>query len=254
MWRFIKSFWDVLVLASTWVGIFYLWADLAALPDQYGYSWGRVMPDRETALAIFSGALILYLLWIDARPFIYERWGRKRRIESFERPDFWSVSFDSGRSFRPLTTPPLGGDCHTIRLEGLTIQNLSKSQHRFFDARLLVKFPSDRSALMLEPREIGLLDNAATFPLELRPNQSLRIDVEFEIEPEDRDKFTLDFIYTMDFEDNELIMIESVSGKHRSIHIGEFYDALTNKLRIRRSSESKAERLKLRGIGARKQP
>ena len=35
------------------------------------------MPDRETVLIIFSGLLVLWIAWIDVRPFV-KRWLKRR--------------------------------------------------------------------------------------------------------------------------------------------------------------------------------
>jgi hypothetical protein len=71
MWQVVKRWWDFVAAFATLLGILYVPADLFGLAEQYPVL-GRVaaMADRFTVLAAFSGILVLYILWIDARPWL----------------------------------------------------------------------------------------------------------------------------------------------------------------------------------------
>jgi hypothetical protein len=77
MLKIFRKFWDVILTFFTYLGILYGPADLFGLPQTYPVL-GQVadMLDRFTLLAIFSGILVVYILWIDLRPLIRSRMGR----------------------------------------------------------------------------------------------------------------------------------------------------------------------------------
>lgn len=67
----LKRFWDFVGFAGSLLGIIYIPADLYGLTDAYPWL-GRVaaMVDRFTLLAIFATVLVLYIFWIDLRPWL----------------------------------------------------------------------------------------------------------------------------------------------------------------------------------------
>src|SRR4051794_2124412 len=77
---FFRQFWRALVAVGTWLGLFFLAKDVYELPEALK-AWGPLMPDRETALAIFSGLLVLWIAWIDVRPFVQKYLAGRSPIE-----------------------------------------------------------------------------------------------------------------------------------------------------------------------------
>lgn len=65
--------WRSLLLLLTVIGVLYAWPDIRDLPEAYGYEWGQVVPDRETAALVVLGFALLWIVWIDVRPTI-RRW------------------------------------------------------------------------------------------------------------------------------------------------------------------------------------
>ena len=77
MIRLIKKTGVALSYIGTVVGLLYLWPDIQGLPEAYGWTWGHVMPDRETVTFIFLGISLAWILWMDARPFFKDYFSKK---------------------------------------------------------------------------------------------------------------------------------------------------------------------------------
>lgn len=77
MLKFIKKFWDGIFAFGGLIGIIYIPADLFGLPEAYP-PLTRVLAvlERFTILAAFTAVLVVYIFWMDARPFV-RRWRAK---------------------------------------------------------------------------------------------------------------------------------------------------------------------------------
>lgn len=84
MWSAVTKFARTIVAAATLIGILYLPADLGGLPEALKIPLEYLMAvDRELALIVFSGLLVAYIGWMDARPFILS-WQEKRKKHPLE--------------------------------------------------------------------------------------------------------------------------------------------------------------------------
>ena len=90
-----------LIALGGYLGILYIPSDLFGLSEAYPrLKMVTNMIDRFTILAIFSGFLVLYILWIDLRPLIKGKL-LINRFEKFladyegEKPSFHSATKDS---------------------------------------------------------------------------------------------------------------------------------------------------------------
>ncbi len=68
--------------ALTGIGVLYFWPDIQGLPEAYpkilGPDWEATFEavDREVVAYVLLGMAILWIFWIDARPYILEWWGK----------------------------------------------------------------------------------------------------------------------------------------------------------------------------------
>lgn len=78
VWRILRSGWRGLVSLGLLIGILYIPSDIAGLPEALGiprttFAGWRVSIERETLLTWFACALVLWIIWMDARPFLWPR-------------------------------------------------------------------------------------------------------------------------------------------------------------------------------------
>ena len=118
-----KKFANFILVASGWLGVLYSPADLWGLPETYPWL-GEVtsMLDRFDVLAIFSGLCVLYILWMDLRPF-YKKWranalGPKKKSELADRARLASVEINEiiGEEFKPIKYGSSGSEEDDTRL------------------------------------------------------------------------------------------------------------------------------------------
>lgn len=78
LWRLARTLFWIAGLIGLWVGIIYLPSDAQGLPTAFQAWESLVVPYRELALIIFSGALLAWVLWREfvpqVRPWLQERW------------------------------------------------------------------------------------------------------------------------------------------------------------------------------------
>lgn len=73
--RWIVRFGRSLFFASGWLGVLYLPKDADEAPAAAAYWKQLVMSvDREAGLIVFSGLLVLWIIWRDLRPILVEHW------------------------------------------------------------------------------------------------------------------------------------------------------------------------------------
>jgi hypothetical protein len=65
MWQKTKSVVRALLGFGGWVGLAYAPADIMGLPDAYPFLRGIAEMERESLLLWFSGALVIYLIWVE---------------------------------------------------------------------------------------------------------------------------------------------------------------------------------------------
>ena len=80
---FFKAFWRVIAFCVAIVGVLTLGPTVRDLPKSYGYTWEfLVWLDQQTVTYIFLLIAVLWIIWIDARPFVFQ-WLQKRRSSAF---------------------------------------------------------------------------------------------------------------------------------------------------------------------------
>lgn len=57
-------------IASAILGILYWWPNIRGLPNEYGYTWGQFIPNREIAALIALSFTMVWIIWMDIRPAI----------------------------------------------------------------------------------------------------------------------------------------------------------------------------------------
>ncbi|WP_375207736.1 hypothetical protein [Hyphococcus sp.] len=74
MWWFLKRFWVALVTVATLIGIYYMPADIEGV-NEAGEPYRRLADvfSQEQALWTFAVLTTLYIIWMDVRPWLYER-------------------------------------------------------------------------------------------------------------------------------------------------------------------------------------
>lgn len=78
-----------LLALGGYLGLLYVPADIWGLPETYPALRTVLEMDRETAVMIFAGLLVLYVAWIDARPLI-TKWRLRQKKELDVHPQiFW---------------------------------------------------------------------------------------------------------------------------------------------------------------------
>jgi len=78
LWQQIVQVRNGLAAFGLWVAVLILPLKIQQLPEALRW-WGNIMPDRETLLIFFSGALVAWIFWIDLRPSVY-RWRQNRNL------------------------------------------------------------------------------------------------------------------------------------------------------------------------------
>lgn len=78
IWRICRTIGQPLLWAAAWVGIIFLPKDTREL-DQAMSVWQELI-QRDTALFIFSGALVLWIIYKDLSPFVYRQIGHQPSI------------------------------------------------------------------------------------------------------------------------------------------------------------------------------
>lgn len=78
VWRILQSGWRGLGALGLLIGILYIPSDIANLPQALGIPRNaidglRMTFDRESLLTWFAAALVLWIIWMDARPFLWPR-------------------------------------------------------------------------------------------------------------------------------------------------------------------------------------
>jgi hypothetical protein len=76
-WLF-KAFGRAIAVLLAWFGILFLAKDISELPDALK-AWRPLVPDRETLFIAFSGLLVLWIAWSDARPFVHNYLASRKR-------------------------------------------------------------------------------------------------------------------------------------------------------------------------------
>ena len=191
-----------------------------------------------------TGGALSYLFYPKER-------GRLKRLDEFEEPNGWSMTFSSGTLIRPIAGGAewLQGIHHTALISDAFFQNLSKNYSRTIGVYLKFKdFYDDNNDLILETtNDWKSVNTSLQFPLNVGPGELIDGEVAFSIPPEARERFNRDFQYTYDWNETEFYCVEKSSNTQRKIYLGEQYDAYDGDRRNKRIS-SKAERMRLRGI------
>jgi hypothetical protein len=63
------------------LGLLYVYPDIEGLPAAYGYSWGYLMPSRETLTYCLLAAALVRIVWIDVRPRILKAFADKHSLQ-----------------------------------------------------------------------------------------------------------------------------------------------------------------------------
>jgi hypothetical protein len=102
--KIIAHFWRSLLFIGSLVGLIFLAQDFSDLPQALS-GWQRVlaMISLTTALGVFSVIALIYIIWIDARPF-FEKWRKGNAREYSVNPEIvWKSSLlaqeEGGRKF-----------------------------------------------------------------------------------------------------------------------------------------------------------
>ncbi|MEP0314749.1 MAG: hypothetical protein ABJL57_17285 [Hyphomonas sp.] len=77
------ALWKAMAFLGTFIGILYIWPDIKGLDEEFPWL-GGLMPSREELLIVFALVCLVYILWIDLRPF----WTRHKAesLTSFRVP------------------------------------------------------------------------------------------------------------------------------------------------------------------------
>jgi hypothetical protein len=90
--RIIRASWKTILVLATWLSILYFAKDVYELPDALK-AWRPLVPARETALAAFSGILVLWIVWTDVRPFVHKYFASRERHPISVHPAIYCESY-----------------------------------------------------------------------------------------------------------------------------------------------------------------
>lgn len=115
----ISRFWKSIIFIAGLIGLIFIPADILDIPDALT-EWNRVfsMIDQNTALWVFVMAALIYIVWIDARPLLYDlRYKRHRPLDVAKHIIWISV---------PVPSPE--GTPRFVNIAFIRVMNVSKSQ------------------------------------------------------------------------------------------------------------------------------
>lgn len=231
MLRIIRRIWATVTFGLSLLAIFTLSDTLDAVGDSRLPGWFN----QTTLHWTFSVFALLYIAGMDARPLLDNALKQRRYRKAMNRPDGWSLSFAGGTGFQFVRGPynEISPHYYTVLVQGVRIHNLSAERSRMLD--LGIRFPGlseDGALVEMTPRR-SQKDEQFQFPLEIAPDGNVSGDIEFEIPPEIRERITQAYIYTLDKTMIEFTVLDHVSGKAKTVKLGEEYDAYKNHLRVK---------------------
>lgn len=165
--------------------------------------------------------------------------------ERFDRvantPHGWSLTFTSGDEIGfprgPIDT--YGIRCRGVLVENVRITNLSRTLTRIVDVKIRFKNREYAGDPITLPARPFTRSGVSGLGIRLAPQESFIGNLEFAIPPEYDDMFSLDAVMTTDLSKIEFEVSDGISGKAKSVLIGEVFDAYPARVRIRRKKHAR---------------
>jgi hypothetical protein len=145
--RALQAFWRSATFCGTVIGLLYLWPDIQSLPEQYDLKWEFPMRlDREAITLLFLGAAMVWIVWMDIRPWV-RAWIEKRRrepcLEVFSGNDFPCSQVDILRDER--------GGYYTRATNRIGVTNHTGKTLHSVKLRLEKISPHNKTSLSIDP-------------------------------------------------------------------------------------------------------